>query len=362
MPVSPSVFSRRGRRGGASSSSLRPLSRAVAPSAARQAGASPDFDLMQYLGSRAVLVEEALDGSLPVGVAGLPAGLDATSSAYTSGIPLGYPATAHDSMRYSLLAGGKRLRPVLALAACELVGGSNEDAMALACAVEMIHTMSLMHDDLPAMDNDDFRRGKPTNHVVYGEDIAILAGDALLAYAFEYIARATPATVDPRRTVRVIADVARCVGACGLVGGQVVDLESEGKKFGDVDIATLEYIHVHKTAALLEASVVGGANLGGGTDEELDRLQRFSRAIGLAFQIIDDVLDVTATTEELGKTAGKDLNADKTTFPKLLGLEASRARADELIKQAKDELLGHEWKNDPTPLLGLADFITARKN
>ena len=138
--------------------------------------------------------------------------------------------------------------------------------------------------------------------------------------------------------------------------------ESEGKKFGDVDIGTLEYIHVHKTAALLEASVVGGANLGGATDEELARLQRFSRAIGLAFQIIDDVLDVTATTEELGKTAGKDLNADKTTFPKLIGLEASRTRADELIKQAKDELLGHTWKNDPTPLLGLADFITARKN
>ena len=340
----------------------RMASRAVAPSAVRQAGASPDFDLMQYLGSRAVLVEKALDGSLPAGVAKLPTGLDATSSTYTEGIPPGYPGTAHDSMRYSLLAGGKRLRPVLALAACELVGGTNEDAMALACAVEMIHTMSLMHDDLPAMDNDDFRRGKPTNHVVYGEDIAILAGDALLAYAFEYIARATPATVDPRRVVRVIADVARCVGACGLVGGQVVDLESEGKKFGDVDIATLEYIHVHKTAALLEASVVGGANLGGATDEELDRLQRFSRAIGLAFQIIDDILDVTATTEELGKTAGKDLNADKTTFPKLLGLEASRARADELIQQAKDELLGHSWKNDPTPLLGLADFITARKN
>jgi geranylgeranyl diphosphate synthase type II len=258
-------------------------------------------------------------------------------------------------MRYSLLAGGKRLRPILCLATCELVGGTVEMAMATACALEMIHTMSLIHDDLPAMDNDDYRRGKLTNHKVYGEDIAILAGDGLLSYAFEFVATKTP-NVPANQVLQVIARLGRAMGAAGLVGGQVVDLDSEG--LTDVSEETLTFIHTHKTGALLEASVVCGAILAGAKETEIEGLSRYARNIGLAFQIVDDILDITATQEELGKTAGKDLTAKKVTYPSLWGIDESRRQAQQLIEAAKAELSNYGDK--AIPLLAIADFITNR--
>jgi geranylgeranyl diphosphate synthase type II len=218
----------------------------------------------------------------------------------------------------------------------------------------MIHTMSLIHDDLPAMDNDDYRRGKLTNHKIYGEDIAILAGDGLLTYAFEMIAK-TP-SVPADRLLKVVIQVARAVGAEGLVGGQVVDLESEGKP--DVTLETLNFIHRHKTAALLEASVVSGAILAGAPEDHVTRLSRYSQDIGLAFQIVDDVLDITSTPEELGKSVGKDVEAQKVTYPSLWGIDESRRQADQLIASAKAQL--QPFGESAAPLLAIADYITAR--
>jgi geranylgeranyl diphosphate synthase, type II len=300
----------------------------------KELSSANSFDLKAYLGQQQKAVEAALAASIAVV----------------------YPETIYEAMRYSLMAGGKRLRPVLCLATCELVGGTIEMAMPTACALEMIHTMSLIHDDLPAMDNDDYRRGKLTNHKVYGEDIAILAGDGLLAYAFEFIAAQTQAPAT--QVLKVVAHLGKAVGAAGLVGGQVVDLQSEGKS--DVTLETLNYIHRHKTGALLEASVVCGALVAGAAEPEVDRLSRFSQNIGLAFQIIDDVLDITATQEELGKTAGKDLQAQKATYPSFWGIEESKRQADQLIAEAKAELQPFGAKAQP--LLALADYITARKN
>jgi geranylgeranyl diphosphate synthase, type II len=293
------------------------------------------FDLAAYLADRQPQVEAALDAAIR------PA----------------YPDTIYAAMRYSLLAGGKRLRPILCLASCEAVGGNPDIAIPMACALEMIHTMSLIHDDLPAMDNDDYRRGKLTNHKVYGEDIAILAGDGLLAYAFEYIATHTQG-VSADRVLKAIANLARAVGADGLVGGQVVDLESEGKP--DISIETLIYIHNHKTGALFQSSVVCGALLAGATEAEIEKLSKFAQNIGLAFQIIDDILDITATGAELGKTAGKDLEAQKATYPKLWGLDESRRQADKLVAEAKTILA--EFGDRARPLQALADYITDRKN
>lgn len=291
------------------------------------------FDLSAYLAEWQPQVEAALDRSVEVV----------------------YPEKIYEAMRYSLMAGGKRLRPILCVATCNLMGGTPEMAMPTACALEMIHTMSLIHDDLPAMDNDDYRRGKLTNHKVYGEDIAILAGDGLLAYAFEYIATQTQG-VPAERVLKVVAKVARAVGAAGLVGGQVVDLECEGRS--DVAIETLNFIHNHKTAALLEASVVSGAMLAGASETDLQRLSRYAQNIGLAFQIVDDVLDITATQEELGKTAGKDLQAQKATYPSFWGIEESRNQAQKLVDSAKAELA--TYGDLAAPLVALADFIVAR--
>jgi geranylgeranyl diphosphate synthase type II len=218
----------------------------------------------------------------------------------------------------------------------------------------MIHTMSLIHDDLPAMDDDDVRRGRPTNHKVYGEAVAILAGDALLTRAFEMVALRSPG-VPAERLFKVVGELSLVAGAPGLVGGQVVDLESEGKQ---VDLETLEYIHLHKTGALLSACVITGALIGNADDTLITALRTYARGIGLAFQIIDDILDITASSEVLGKTAGKDLLADKTTYPKLLGLEESRKRADDLVREAKEAL--QPWSDQAMPLLALADFITSR--
>ncbi|MEG3955604.1 geranylgeranyl diphosphate synthase CrtE [Microcoleus sp. herbarium2] len=293
------------------------------------------FDLSTYLAKRKEAIEVALDSALPVI----------------------YPEKIYEAMRYSLLAGGKRLRPILCLASCELAGGTTSMAMPTACALEMIHTMSLIHDDLPAMDNDDYRRGKLTNHKVYGDDIAILAGDALLTYAFEFIATKTE-NVPPQQVLQTIAHLGRASGAGGLIGGQVVDVESEGKT--DVSLETLNYIHAHKTGALLEACVVCGAILASASEADLQRLSRFAKNIGLAFQIIDDILDITATQEELGKTAGKDVQAGKVTFPSLWGIEESRRQASQLVAEAKAQLA--VFGSKALPLLAIADFITSRSN
>jgi len=291
------------------------------------------FDLKSYLSQRQALVEAALDKSMPV-------------------VP---PETIYNSMRYSLLAGGKRLRPILCLAACELTGGTIEMAMPTACAMEMVHTMSLIHDDLPSMDNDDYRRGKLTNHKIYGEDIAILAGDGLLAYAFEHLALATQG-VPADRLLHIVVRLGRAVGAEGLVGGQVVDLESEGKT--DTTVEMLDFIHTHKTAALLEVSVVSGAILTGAGPDELHRLTRYAQNIGLAFQVVDDILDITSTQEELGKSIGKDVQAQKATYPSLWGLDQSRRKAQEMVDLAKDEL--SIFGEKAYPLMAIADYITAR--
>ena len=293
------------------------------------------FSLASYLEEKRLIVESALDSSLVIG----------------------NPAKIYEAMRYSLLAGGKRLRPILCLATCELMGGSLEMALPTACALEMIHTMSLIHDDLPAMDNDDYRRGKLTNHKVFGEDIAILAGDGLLAYAFEYVATQTR-NVPPLQILEVIARLGRTVGATGLVGGQVLDLESAGKP--DISVETLGFIHTQKTGALLETSVVSGAVLAGAKAEDIAKLARYAQNIGLAFQIIDDVLDITATKEELGKTAGKDLQAQKATYPSLWGIEGSRQQAQQLIDSAINELSGYDEAAEP--LRAIAEYIVNRKN
>lgn len=296
---------------------------------------SSTFDLSTYLAERKAEVEIALDDSVQVT----------------------YPEKIYEAMRYSLLAGGKRLRPILCLATCELLGGTAEMAMPTACALEMIHTMSLIHDDLPAMDNDDYRRGQLTNHKVYGEDIAILAGDGLLSYAFEFVATQTT-NVPPQQVLQVIGRLGQAVGATGLVGGQVVDLESEGKT--EITEERLTFIHTHKTGALLEACVVCGAILAGASVENLERLSSYAQKIGLAFQIVDDILDITATQEELGKTAGKDLKAQKATYPSLWGLEESKRRATELIQQAQAELA--PFGEAATPLIAIAQFITSRSH
>ncbi len=291
------------------------------------------FDLKTYLAEGKAKVEAALDRALPVV----------------------YPERIYEAMRYSLLAGGKRLRPILCLSSCQAVGGSEAIALPTACAVEMIHTMSLIHDDLPAMDDDDYRRGKLTNHKVYGDDVAILAGDGLLAYAFEFIAVETK-DVPADRLIRVVARLGRAVGAAGLVGGQVVDLESEGKP--DIPLETLHFIHNHKTAALLEASVVCGAILAGADEDAIARLSRYAGNIGLAFQIIDDILDITSSSEVLGKTAGKDLKAQKATYPSLWGLEESKRQARQLTDEAVAQLA--PFGDRAVPLAAIAEFIVSR--
>ena len=296
----------------------------------------PTFDFKSYMLQTANSVNKALDAA----------------------VTLKEPAKIHESMRYSLLAGGKRVRPVLCLAACDLVGGSESMALPAACAVEMIHTMSLIHDDLPCMDNDDLRRGKPTNHIVFGEDVAVLAGDALLSFAFEHIAVST-IHVSPHRIVRAVGELAKAIGAEGLVAGQVVDICSEG--LSEVGLEQLEFIHIHKTAKLLEGAVVLGAILGGGTDEEVEKLRKYARSIGLLFQVVDDILDVTKSSQELGKTAGKDLVADKATYPRLMGIEKSREFAERLLNEAKDLLSGFDQEK-AAPLIALANYIAYRQN
>ena len=262
-------------------------------------------------------VDEALDRALPPDSA--------------------WPGTIHRAVRYSLFAGGKRIRPMLVLAAGEAVGGAREELMPLACAVEMVHTYSLVHDDLPAMDDDDLRRGKPTSHKVFGEAIAILAGDALLTRAFHLLAEVPEAWDDARvrRRLRAAAVLGEACGTTGLIGGQVMDLESEGRAIGADD---LECLHRAKTGALLSACVRGGAILGGAGAADLERLSRYASSIGLAFQVVDDVLDATEDAQRLGKTAGKDEAARKATYVSVHGLDEARALAAALRQEALEAI------------------------
>jgi geranylgeranyl diphosphate synthase type II len=248
-----------------------------------------------------------------------------------------WPATIHRAVRYSLFAGGKRVRPLLALAAAETVGGAPEEVLPLAVAVEMVHTYSLIHDDLPCMDDDDLRRGKPTCHKVFGEAIAVLAGDALLTRAFHILAEVPPHWDGERlrRRVQALAILAEAAGTSGLIGGQVEDLESEGQA---VAPAALERLHRAKTGALLAACVRGGAVLGGAGADDRARLEQYAGAVGLAFQIVDDILDATEGALQLGKTAGKDHAAAKATYVRVHGMETARELATDLLAQAESAL------------------------
>jgi geranylgeranyl diphosphate synthase type II len=269
-----------------------------------------------------------------------------------------FPSPVHEAMRYSLFAGGKRVRPILAIAAAEALGAKTADLLPIAGSLELIHTYSLIHDDLPAMDDDDFRRGRPTCHKAYGEAIAILAGDGLLTMAFEVLsdprrAKALPA----HRVVAIIKEISTASGVFGMVGGQVVDMEAEGK---DIDFPTLEYIHTHKTGALIRASVRVGAIYAKASKRRFTALTRYGEMIGLAFQIADDILDITGTQQEIGKDVGSDLKKGKKTFPSFYGLEESRRRAVEVVDKAIRSLQDFDRKADP--LRELAQYVINRVN
>jgi geranylgeranyl diphosphate synthase type II len=267
------------------------------------------------------------------------------------------PVSLHRAMRYSVFAGGKRVRPILMLAACDAVGGDCQGVMPAACAMEMIHTYSLIHDDLPAMDDDDFRRGRPTSHKVFGEAVAILAGDALLTEAFILLGREEGLPpLEPGRRLAALSEIARCAGSRGMVGGQVVDMESEGRH--DIDLATVQYIHTHKTGALIKASVRAGALLGGGDAGQVAALTRYGEAIGLAFQIADDILDIEGTTEELGKDAGSDQARGKATYPAVMGLADAKERALELMELAVSAL--DCFGDEAEPLRQVARYVVRR--
>jgi len=265
------------------------------------------------------------------------------------------PTSIHRAMRYSVFAGGKRLRPILSYESARMFGRNPAGALAVGCAIEFIHTYSLIHDDLPALDNDDLRRGKPTNHKQFGEAIAILAGDALLTLAFQTLA---DADVEAERRVRVVQEVARAAGTVnGMVGGQVADIEAEKKP---IDAAGLEYIHRSKTAALIRGAIVAGAIAGGAKNEDVERLGRFGEQIGWAFQVVDDILDVSASSEALGKTAGKDQAQQKATYPALYGVEKSRQIAAELERKAMREL--DAFSERASRLRELAALLIERKS
>ena len=297
------------------------------------------MDLKVYLKEQCTRVDAALDRFLPKETE--------------------LPHSVHKAMRYSVFAGGKRVRPILMLAACQAVGGDTELAVPAACAMEMIHTYSLTHDDLPAMDDDDFRRGNPTSHKVFGEAIAILAGDALLTEAFKLVSDPHfTGGCEPSALLNVIHEIATCAGSYGMVGGQVVDMESEGRH--DIDLATVQYIHTHKTGALIKASVVAGALLGRSTGQQLAAITRYGEAAGLAFQIADDILDIEGTTEEIGKDAGSDQARGKATYPAVMGLFAAKEEAQSMMDEAMNalEIFGAE----ADPLREIARYIVQRKN
>ena len=293
--------------------------------------------LKEYLTERRTIVDRALEQYLPE--------------------MSGPKEELYRAMRYSLFAGGKRLRPILCIAAAEAVGGNHENVMPVACAFEMIHTYSLIHDDLPAMDDDAMRRGKPTNHIVFGEAMAILAGDGLLTEAFRVMS--CPDLLDKagaERFRKVIEIVASASGANGMVAGQALDIKAEGAK---IDTSLMEIIHEHKTGALLKASVITGAILGGGSDRDIDSLEKYGRNIGLAFQISDDILDIEGDSKEMGKQTGVDIERGKNTYPSVYGMAKSKIMLKEIIDNAIDMLSAFEEKADP--LRRIAAYIIERK-
>ena len=295
------------------------------------------FILERYLEDRAALVERELNRLVAV--------------------KDGPACRLFEAMRYSLLAGGKRLRPILALAACEAVGGNFEAALGFGCAVEMIHTYSLIHDDLPCMDDDDLRRGRPTNHKVYGEAIATLAGDGLLTDAFMVLARSRVfARVSASALIDTVAELAEAAGSAGMVGGQVIDLLGEGR---ELKLGELEYLHGKKTGALFVAAVCGGARLGGANETSIAALREYARKLGLAFQVADDLLDVEASAERIGKRTQKDEARGKATYPALIGVERSRALARDLVAGAYHALAGFDDR--AKPLRALANYAVERQ-
>ena len=294
------------------------------------------MNLDEYIAERVTRIDTELDRYLPAGER--------------------LPTSLHQAMRYSIFAGGKRIRPLLMIAACEAVGGTMPSVLPAACAMEMIHTYSLIHDDLPAMDNDDYRRGRLTNHKVFGEATAILAGDALLTQAFILLATGAPdESVAPAERLRVLQIIATAAGSLGMVGGQVVDMESETKS---VELPVVEYIHTHKTGALILASLQTGAILGGADSRAFAALTRYGECAGLAFQIADDILDIVGEQSQLGKDVGSDVHRGKATYPALLGLAESRRRAEELRDMAIEALAPLGTKAEP--LRALVAFIVDR--
>jgi geranylgeranyl diphosphate synthase type II len=294
------------------------------------------MDLENYLAEKRAFVDQALDAVIPPESA--------------------YPSSIHKAMRYCLFAGGKRLRPVLAIAAADAVGENGDSIAREACSLELIHTYSLIHDDLPSMDNDDFRRGRSTTHKVFGEALAILAGDALLTEAFALLSGSMLRNARPAQvTLEAVQLLAEAAGSRGLIAGQVVDLESEGRV---IDETLLDYMHTHKTGSLITASVMLGATLAGATLQQLDCLRAYGEAIGLAFQITDDILDVTGTTSDLGKTAGSDAKKNKATYPALHGMKNAQDRLHALYETAIHALQSFDEKADP--LRGIARYIIER--
>jgi geranylgeranyl diphosphate synthase type II len=268
-----------------------------------------------------------------------------------------FPASLHQAMRYCLFAGGKRIRPALALAAAEAVGGNPDDIVEEACALELIHTFTLIHDDLPSMDNDDLRRGMPSTHKVFGEAMAILAGDALQTEAFKILACGfATGKHSAERTVEIIRILAEASGSQGIVGGQVVDLESEGKM---IDLTRLQYIHSNKTGSLIAASVIMGGILGGASLEEIEKLKRYGESIGHAFQIADDILDVEGSKEKLGKNTGSDQKKSKATYPSIVGMDAARKRLKEYYQRALDAIQSFDQRADH--LRNIALYIIQRQ-
>jgi len=291
------------------------------------------FDLQSYLDTRRQSIDAELNRMLP----------QETTR----------PMILHQAMRYSVMAGGKRLRPILCLAACEAVGENAASAYLSGIALEILHTYTLIHDDLPCMDDDELRRGHPTSHMVFGEANALLAGDALLTLAFEWLAQTIPPV--PYHSSDLVFELATASGSQGVIGGQVEDLAAEGK-LANADL--VDYIHRHKTAALLRASVRMGGICGGATPVAMEALTRYGECAGLAFQIADDILNVTSTAEQLGKPVGNDEQLKKLTYVAVHGLEASRQKAQELITQAVEAI--RILPGDPTPLIALAEYTVKR--
>ena len=296
------------------------------------------LDLKEHLKEKKRLVDKFLDDYLPKADV--------------------HPNALHEAMRYSLFAGGKRVRPILCIASCEAVGGDIDTVMPVASAIELIHTYSLIHDDLPAMDNDDYRRGRPTNHKMYGEAIAILAGDALLTLAFDLLSdKGLNKRLDSDSLLSIIKRLSSASGSAGMVGGQAADIQASGK---EVNLPEVEYIHIHKTGALIRASVCIGAIAGNASKDALSALTRYGEAIGLAFQIADDVLDIEGSKDEIGKDVGSDIAKEKVTYPSVIGISESKKLAKGLIDKSIEAIstLGDKAE----PLREIARYIVERKN